>query len=126
MKWLAALLIFTSQAVAEDKLDCKNPITQNDMTQCAALDFESADKELNAIWPKLRSQAEDSDKDTGKTEYKDALLVSQRSWLAFAEAECKWQAFEMHSGSGEPMLYYGCKARMTKQRIKQLQTGASE
>jgi len=126
MKWFLVFMFFVAPALAEDKPNCKNPQTQSEMTQCAALEFEQADKDLNAIWPKLKSDAEASDQDTGKKEYVEALLKSQRAWLAFMEAECNWQGFEMHGGSGEPMIFYGCKARMTKQRIKQLQTGASE
>ncbi len=126
MKWLVALLISIAPVLAEDQLNCKKAISQMEMTQCAALDFEKADRELNLTWPKIKNDAEASDKDSGKTEYVDALLKSQRAWLAFMDAECTWQGFEMHGGSGEPMVYYGCKARMTKQRIKQLQTGASE
>jgi uncharacterized protein YecT (DUF1311 family) len=123
---LVAILLFVMPAHADEALDCKVPKDQNSMTQCAAQDFEKADKALNQIWPKLKADAEASDQDTGKTEYADALLASQRAWLAFRDAECAWQAMEMHGGSGEPMLLYGCQARLTQQRIKQLQTGASE
>lgn len=127
MKWVVvAVLLMTTQARADDALNCKDPPDQSSMTQCAALDYEKADKELNQIWPKLKSDAEGNDDGTGKSEYADALLASQRTWIAFRDAECTWQGFEMHGGSGEPMLYYGCLARLTEQRIKQLQTGASE
>ena len=121
-----ALLIFVLMAVpahAEDVLDCENPVTQSDMTQCAALDFSKADKELNKVWPKYKTTAEAADKDTGKHEYANALLASQRAWLAYREAQCIWQGFDMHGGSGEPMLYYGCQARLTTERIKELAMG---
>ena len=121
-----AFLFVATSAFADDAPNCKNPTAQSEMTQCATLDYEKADKELNQIWPKLKSDAQGSDEGTGKSEYLDALLASQRTWIAFRDAECTWQGFEMHGGSGEPMLYYGCLARLTQQRIKQLQTGASE
>ena len=127
MKWAALMIILLAvSAHGEEALDCKDPKDQNSMTQCAALDFENADKALNQIWPKLKADAQANDEGTGKTEYADALLASQRAWLSFRDAECAWQAMEMHGGSGEPMLLYGCKARLTQLRIKQLQTGASE
>ena len=116
-------VLMAAPAHAEDALNCKDPVTQSDMTQCAALDFEKADKQLNKIWPKIKATAADADQDTDKHEYSDALLASQRSWLAYREAQCKWQGFDMHGGSGEPMLYYGCKARLTNERIKELQMG---
>ena len=124
MKWLViAFALMALPARADDALNCKDPQDQSSMTQCAALDFETADKALNALWPKIKSTAEATDKDTGKHEYADALLASQRAWLAYLEAQCKWQGFDMHGGSGEPMLYYGCKARLTTERIKELQLG---
>ncbi|MEP6827979.1 MAG: lysozyme inhibitor LprI family protein [Aestuariivirga sp.] len=127
MKWALVVLMFMAvPARADDAPNCKDPQDQNTMTQCAGLDFENADKALNEIWPKLKSDAQASDEGTGNTEYADALLASQRAWIAFRGAECTWQAMEMHGGSGEPMLLNGCEARLTNQRIKQLQTGASE
>jgi uncharacterized protein YecT (DUF1311 family) len=123
---LASALTMATFARADDAPNCKDPQDQSSMTQCAGLDFEKADKELNALWPRLKSDAEASDQDTGKTEYADALLASQRAWIAFRDAECTWQGFEAHGGSMEPMIVNGCMARLTKQRIKQLQTGASE
>ena len=127
MKWLViAFGLMALPARADDAPNCKDPQDQSSMTQCAGLDFEKADKELNALWPKLKSDAEVSDKDTGKHEYADALLASQRDWIAFRDAECTWQGFEAHGGSLEPMLVNVCSARLTRERIKQLQTGASE
>ena len=124
MKLMAlACLMMITPAFADDALNCKDPQDQNSMTQCAALDFEKADKELNKIWPKIKSDAQGNDQGTGKTEYVEALLASQRTWLGYLEAQCKWQGFDMHGGSGEPMLYYGCKARLTSERIKELQMG---
>jgi len=127
MKWaFAVLVLLTTAARADDAPNCKDPQNQNDMTQCAALDFENADKQLNTIWPKIKADAQSNDEGTGKAEYADALLASQRAWLAYRDTQCAWQAMEMHGGSGEPMLLYGCKAQLTLKRIIQLQTGASE
>jgi uncharacterized protein YecT (DUF1311 family) len=126
MKWMVALALMASPALADEVLNCKDPQDQNSMTQCAALDFEKADRLLNDLWPKLKSAAENDDKDTGLTETTDALLASQRAWLAFRDAECVWQGFEAHGGSLEPMIQYVCQARLTRERIQQLQNGASE
>ena len=127
MKWAAvALVLMAMPARADDALDCKEPLDQNTMTRCAGVDFEKADKELNELWPELKVDAEANEKDTGKHEYADALLASQRAWIVFRDAECIWQGYEAHGGSLEPMIVNGCSARLTRDRIKQLQTGASE
>ena len=126
MKWMPLVFLMITPAFADDALNCKDPQDQSTMTMCAGLDFEKADKELNTLWPKLKADAETSDKDTGKTEFFDALIASQRAWIVFRNAECSWQGFEAHGGSLEPMIVNGCSARLTRERIKQLQTGASE
>ena len=127
MKWVTVIFVLmTLHARADDAPNCKDPQDQSTMTLCAGLDFEKADKELNDLWPSLKVDAETNDKDTGKHEYADALLASQRAWIAFRDAECTWQGFDAHGGSLEPMIVNGCSARLTRDRIKQLKTGASE
>lgn len=93
------------------------------MTICAGLDYDKADKELNRIWPAIKAAAQESDAATGdgKTEFLDALMASQRAWIAYRDAQCAWQGFEAHGGSMEPMLVNGCLAALTEQRIKDLQ-----
>ena len=125
--WLLIFLVMgATQAMADDVPDCSASQDQNTMTACARIDYEKADAALNDIWPKLKTDAEDSDKGSDKHEYADALLASQRAWITFRDAECTWQGFEAHGGSLEPMLVAGCMAKLTRDRIKQLQTGASE
>ncbi len=114
------VFIYTA-AAAQDALDCANQMDQSTMTRCAGLDFEKADAELNRIWPEIRDEAKSTDEGTGKTEFLDALMASQRAWLAYRDAECAWQGFEAHGGSMEPMLVNACLAQKTNDRIKELQ-----
>jgi uncharacterized protein YecT (DUF1311 family) len=110
-------------ALAEEKLDCTNALTQAAMNQCAYLDFEKADKQLNAIWPGIKADTkqQDTDEGAGKTEYLDALMASQRAWIAYRDAECLRYSNESKGGSMQPLLLYGCMATMTEKRIKELQ-----
>ena len=123
--WLIPILFLCAgPAYGDDKLDCKDPQDQNSMTRCAGLDYDKADRELNKLWPSLKSSAEDADKDTDKHEYVNALLASQRAWIAYRDAECTWEGFQAHGGSLEPMLVNGCSARVTRERIKELNDNA--
>jgi uncharacterized protein YecT (DUF1311 family) len=125
--WLIGfLVVFSTSSWADDEPDCKDPQDQMTMTFCAGKDFQKADTELNDAWVKFKADAEDSDKATDSHEYSDALLASQRAWIAFRDAECDWQGFAAHGGSMEPMLVEICLAKLTRDRIKQLQTGVSE
>lgn len=114
-------VLFCSAAAAQDEPDCENQMDQSTMTRCAGLDFDKADAELNRLWPEIKDDAKGSDEGTGKTEFLDALMASQRAWLAYRDAECTWQGFEAHNGSMEPMLVNACLADMTNKRIKELQ-----
>jgi uncharacterized protein YecT (DUF1311 family) len=125
---LAMLLGFSSLASAEDAPNCLDPQDQSSMTQCAGLDFEKADAELNTAWVQIKSDAvtSDTEEGSGKHDYENALLASQRAWIKFRDEECFWQGFAAHGGSMEPMLVNMCAAKLTRERIKQLQTGVSE
>jgi uncharacterized protein YecT (DUF1311 family) len=120
---LLVLFFFCVPAHAQDAPDCANALDQMTMNQCAYLDFEKADQALNTLWPRLRDEARQQDTEEGedKTEYFDALLASQRAWLAYRDTECLRQSQEAKGGSMQPMLESGCRATMTEQRIKDLQ-----
>jgi uncharacterized protein YecT (DUF1311 family) len=125
---LTILLEFPSLAHADDTPNCKEPTDQATMTQCAGLDFQKADAELNVAWPQLKQDAVTSDMAEGpdKHDYENALVASQRAWIKFRDEECDWQGFAAHGGSMEPMLVNMCMAKLTRERVKQLETGVSE
>lgn len=119
----AVFAIIVAPAAAQDEApDCANQIDQNTMTRCAGIDFDKADAELNRIWPGLKKDAQDADAEAfeGMGGYRDALLASQRAWLAYRDAECALQGFEARGGSMEPMLVNACLAEKTTARIKEL------
>jgi uncharacterized protein YecT (DUF1311 family) len=109
--------------------DCRDPQTQMEMNACAALDFGQADRELNALWPRAiaAARAADSgiDRRYDRRPTSEAKLrEAQRAWIAFRDAHCTWQAYgEARGGSMEPMSYDGCRAILTRERIRQLDDG---
>lgn len=123
---LSCLILATSSpgSHAQDaEPDCSDQKDQSTMTRCAGLDYEKADADLNRIWPSIKAEAVESDaaEGNGKTDFLDALMSSQRAWIAYRDAECTRQGFEAHNGSMEPMLVNACLAEMTAKRIKDLQ-----
>lgn len=109
-------------AVAEDAPDCKEPQTQADMTYCAGVDYEKADKELNAEYQKLRKVLAERDKNAdeagkGATE---ALVAAQRAWVAFRDVNCDFHGFQARGGTMEPMLVSACLADMSSKRAAEL------
>ncbi len=121
-------LVLREVGLAEDTPNCKSPKTQKEMAQCAGVELEKNAVALEEVLLKMKAEAEASDIDAanGKTEYVDALLASQRAWLAFRDVECNWQGFADHGGLNEELYQTMCKAKLTKQRMKQLQTCVNE
>jgi uncharacterized protein YecT (DUF1311 family) len=115
-------------AAAQDpwqEYNCDDPRNQAEMNRCAGLDFERADAELNALWREVIAAARDADREINP-EYDQAptseevLRQAQRAWIAFRDAHCTYEGHEARGGSMETMLYEGCRARVTRERIAQL------
>ncbi|CAD7054512.1 hypothetical protein RHAB21_00556 [Pseudorhizobium halotolerans] len=121
---LSAMLLSGVPATAQDdpEVDCRNPVTQMEMTYCAEQDFAEADEQLNAQYKVTRQAMKDWDGDAmdGLGSAADALLASQRAWLAFRDAQCALYGYQARGGTMEPMLIYGCQAELTRQRTQQL------
>jgi uncharacterized protein YecT (DUF1311 family) len=119
----AATLAFAGMAAAQDEPNCKNPETQFDMNACEELDYEAADKELNAVWKEARARAEKIDEEQWEESLRGAvkaLVAGQRGWIAYRDGQCELHGFEARGGSMEPMLVSGCKAELTRARTKEL------
>jgi len=110
--------------------DCDAPMAQMDMNACAAIDFERADAELNAAWREVIAGAREADREIDRDHDRRPaseakLREAQRAWIVFRDAHCTYDSYESRGGSMEPMLYHGCRAALTRARIRQL-TGAAE
>ena len=124
---LLAALALASQTPPEDR-DCDDAMNQSELNFCAARNFEKADAELNrqfrAVITELR--ADGFDYDDGRQSGEQKLREAQRAWIIFRDAHCTLEAYESRGGSMEPMLYNGCRARITRERIVQLRPTPSE
>lgn len=106
--------------------NCRDPQTQMDMNFCAAIDFERADAALNAAWPRVVASARADDREVDRrydrrpgSEAK--LREAQHAWIVFRDAHCTVEGYDQaRGGSMEPMVYDGCRARLTRERIRQL------
>jgi uncharacterized protein YecT (DUF1311 family) len=123
----AFLLASSATAFAQEDppIDCANAQTQHDMNQCAYMDFEKADKELNAVYKNaLKSQAEvDKQAAEMSPEYVGAvkaLKKAQRAWIDYRDGHCDGIGYQAVGGSMQPMLIEGCRAGLTTNRTKEL------
>ena len=123
----SALFAATASGHAQDgeAPDCENQDTQMVMTYCAGLDYETADAELNDIWPEMLAYARTRDEDVapmardrGVPTTLEAMKSAQRAWIAYRDAECEFEAYEVFGGSAQPMVGSACLARLTNERIE--------
>jgi uncharacterized protein YecT (DUF1311 family) len=116
------LSIWGAPVVAQD-FDCRSDtLNQNQMNQCAFADFERADRDLNAVYAKVRAAMRERD---GELEpqlrgVEKSLVEGQRGWVAYRDGHCALAGSQSRGGSMEPLLVWGCKAALTGARAKEL------
>ena len=120
---LAALALATVQA--EEKPNCDDPKSQPEMNACAFAAYEVADAAMNRQWKPLLAKMKERDTDFDREfdkgpSYVDAMMASQRSWLAFRDANCVPEGYFARGGSMEPMVVGNCLEQVTIARTKQL------
>jgi uncharacterized protein YecT (DUF1311 family) len=87
--------------------------SQQEMNAQARKDFEKADAELNEVYRSVIAGLPDEIA-------VDLLRKAQRAWVAFRDADALSHSDEMRDGSAAPLLLYGQKTRLTKDRVKYL------
>lgn len=120
---LIALLLAAQPA---PEWNCGDPQVQQEMNYCAGIDFQRADAELNAAWGEALAAARAADAEFDREYdrrpgYEEVLREAQTAWAAFRDAHCTWQGYqEARGGSMEPLVYEGCRAALTRARIREL------
>lgn len=124
--FLVALALQGSLDARYREHHCGDPQTQMDMNFCAAIDFERADVALNAAWRQAIAgeRAADRERPRGddvRPSNEAVLRQAQRAWIVFRDAHCTVEGYDQaRGGSMETMVYHGCRARLTRERIRQL------
>ena len=117
-KLIALILLLVSVATwaqtADSKTapDCKAPITQKAMNDCAYEDF----LEANAGY--ADSNRSVSSGLQGKQ--RDLFRRAQKSWIAYRTATCAFESSAVQGGSAQGMINWQCAARMTRARVVEL------
>lgn len=118
---LLGLALQTGPGAAQQAA-CDNPITQLEMNLCAEADFKAADAGLNTAYQVARDAMRQLDADLPASQRgaEVALRDAQRVWISFRDQACLAEAYSWTGGSGYPMVYVGCQARLTEQRAADL------
>jgi uncharacterized protein YecT (DUF1311 family) len=115
---LTATSLLPSQAsntslILAQQPNCKSPQTTLDQSLCSSQEFQAADRKLNQVYQQLQPKL--------NSKQSQRLIVAQRSWLKFRDETCNYEAGHFEGGSLAPSVYGYCRARVTKERIKDLE-----
>jgi uncharacterized protein YecT (DUF1311 family) len=124
---LAGAAMLAAAQPSSGPRNCEDPQTQAEMNLCASTDFERADDALNQLWPEVIETVRRADMALGpvadgRVSGEMRLREAQRAWITFRDAHCMVVGYEARGGSLEPMLFNGCRARVTQERIEQLRS----
>ncbi|ENZ7342663.1 lysozyme inhibitor LprI family protein [Klebsiella aerogenes] len=101
----AAALLASGSAWADD---CSNANTQTEMNQCAAAQYQAADKKLNETWQQALKRA--------SGQQLELLKKAQQAWISLRDADCAFLASGAEGGSMQPMLISQCMTDKSVER----------
>ena len=93
--------------------NCKSPQTTLEMNVCSSQEFEGADKKLNQVYKQLQAKI--------SSRQKQRLTAAQRTWIKFRDENCDYAKGQFEGGSLAASTYGYCRARVTQERIKDLE-----
>lgn len=120
--WLAGLLLCGATAASAQEVDCANAMAQIEMTYCAEQDWMDADSDLNDAYRAAMAAVRLIDAGLAPRERgaEAHLRSAQRAWITFRDEACAAEGYQMYGGSAAPMVIYGCRAKLTRQRARDL------
>ena len=124
VKFVASLLLLTAGYLLPSKAsniplqvaqqpDCKNPQTTLDMNVCSTQEFQATDSKLNQVYQQLQAKI--------STRQKQRLTAAQLTWIKFRDENCDYAKGQFEGGSLAASTYGYCRARVTQERIKDLE-----
>ncbi len=103
-------------ASAEDKviIDCNNPMNTLEINQCAAIESQSAQVEMDKY---LKTSFEHNADDP---ELINAIKIAQKDWQAYLSSHCDAVYTQWRNGSVRGFKHLSCQSRLTRQRTHEI------
>lgn len=104
-------------------LDCGQAVTTIDINQCAKIEQEKVEKELNDVYQRVLANimALNQRPETSlQTNIAQNFIDARRQWVKLRDADCKNVYHYWSGGSIRNLMYLDCMQSMAKQRIKLL------
>ncbi|MEZ8107926.1 lysozyme inhibitor LprI family protein [Vibrio splendidus] len=101
-------------SASDDAIDCENAMNTIEINQCAAIELESAQAELDKY---LAASFEHNAYDA---ELVASIKKAQESWQAYMSAHCNSVYTQWRDGSIRGLMALSCKTTLTKQRTHEV------
>ncbi|MEZ9884624.1 lysozyme inhibitor LprI family protein [Vibrio splendidus] len=101
-------------SASDDVIDCENAMNTIEINQCAAIELESAQAELDKY---LAASFEHNAYDA---ELVASIKKAQDSWQAYMSAHCNSVYTQWRDGSIRGLMALSCKTTLTKQRTHEV------
>lgn len=114
--------LFTLPAYAVEPAPwvCDNAPNNAQHIRCADAEFKKHDAELNQVYDRLLRQLDSKPEPGYGPPPREALILSQRAWLAFRDTNCNWNATTFYGGTQQAVIRVSCLALATKDRVDEL------
>jgi uncharacterized protein YecT (DUF1311 family) len=121
----------TKNEVDASKTACDDAANDQEAEQCAKIEFEKTDTEMNDSYQKFlanlrkfEEKAGPQDKILADKYRKDRqnLEAAQKAWLAFREANCTAEKGVYGENQNAAFAAFSCQERMTADRLEDLKT----
>lgn len=109
---LSANLPVRAQHMNEKNSLCAEVVVTADLANCLVKARDTADAQLNAAYKMLRAKLDAADD--------QRLVVAQRLWLEYRDANCTAERELYASGTAVGPAYLACLEAMTRARTKEL------
>jgi uncharacterized protein YecT (DUF1311 family) len=112
-----------AQAANAEAINCAKAASTVEMNFYADRDFKAADNALNATYSAALDslKTRDLEKPYDAGSFEEAMRASQRTWVAYRDADCKdLVAQEWSGGTGATSAILQCMTDMTIQRTKEI------
>ncbi|WP_454440976.1 lysozyme inhibitor LprI family protein [Vibrio bathopelagicus] len=101
-------------SASDDAIDCENAMNTIEINQCASIELETAQVELDQY---LEASFEHNAYDA---ELVSSIRVAQDSWQAYMTAHCDSVYTQWRDGSIRGVMALSCKTKLTKQRTHEV------
>lgn len=104
--------------------DCNEASTTLQMNDCAHIQQEKVEKELNAVYQRvlITIKAVNANPETSLQHHiTNDFIEAQRLWVQLRKADCQNVYHYWSGGSIRNLMYLDCMQSMALQRIKQLE-----